>query len=135
MMFLIHILMSFRKYAVLLVAFFILTANKCPKDAEVQADVLAKIAFDYSAIDDAGLRNGQVAVDYEFCIPATDQALEAVLKCDQEVRVMQKSKGRMGCTEVQWLCINSTHARDWKEKLYAIASLDFVQRIQETVYE
>ncbi len=111
----------------------LLTANRCPKEAD--ESILAKIAFDYSAIDEKGLRGGEVAVDYEFCIPARDAALEEVLKIDSEVRVMQKSKGRIGCTEDQWLCINSTHSAGWKEKLYRIASLEYVKRIQETVYE
>lgn len=94
-----------------------------------------KIAFDYSAIDDAGLRNGEVAVDYEFCIPANDDLLKEVLKIDAGVKVMKSSKGRIGCTAAQWLCINSTHSPGWKDKLLGIASLSYVERIQETFYE
>lgn len=96
---------------------------------------LAKIEFDYSLIDDSGLRNGEVAVDYEFCIPASEEILAKVLQIDPAVRVMKSSKGRIGCTRQQWLCINSTHSTGWKEKLYSIAYLEYVDRIVETHYE
>ncbi|MDZ4747935.1 MAG: hypothetical protein SH808_05570 [Saprospiraceae bacterium] len=95
----------------------------------------AKIKFDYSAIDDSGLRNGEVAVDYEFCVPANEAILDQVIKIDPGVRVLKSSKGRIGCSEQQWLCINSTHSPGWKKKLDAIASLYFVERILETFYE
>ena len=94
-----------------------------------------KIQFAIEAIDENGLRNGEVAVDYEFCIPASDAILQQVLKIDPGVRAMKSSKGRIGCSEQQWLCINSTHGKGWKKKLYAIAALDSVERIQETFYE
>ncbi len=81
----------------------------------------AKIKFDYSSIDDNGLRNGEVSVDYEFCIPADAAILDQVMKIDQGVRVMKSSKGRIGCTDQQWLCINSTHSVSWKKQLFAIA--------------
>lgn len=126
-------MLSIKSLLPLCLCLILLTANRCPKEAD--ESTLAKIAFDYTAIDDKGLRGGTVAVDYEFCIPAGDDSLEEVLKIDSAVRVMQKSKGRIGCTEDQWLCINSTHSDGWKEKLYKIASLDYVKRIQETVYE
>jgi hypothetical protein len=94
-----------------------------------------KIQFDYSSLDENGLRNGEVAVDYEFCIPANEAQFQEVLSIDPGVRLMKSSKGRIGCTNQQWLCINSTHSLDWKDKLYAIASLSFVERIQQTFYE
>lgn len=128
-------MMQIRYFPLLFFCLVTLTAEKCPKGPDISDDVLAKIAFDYSNIDETGLRRGTVGVDYEFCIPATDEALQEVMKIDPKVKVMQKSKGRIGCTEGQWLCINSTHTDQWKEKLYAIAALEFVERIQETVYE
>lgn len=95
----------------------------------------AKIQFDITDIDTNGLRNGEVAVDYEFCIPARDEILQQVLKIDPEVRAMKASKGRIGCNEEQWLCIHSTHGKGWKKKLSAIAALETVERIVETFYE
>ncbi len=117
----------------LLLVILFSSASQCPKKTDKVNQ--AKIQFDYSAIDDNGLRNGEVAVDYEFCIPADQDILDQVIKIDQGVRVMKSSKGRIGCTDQQWLCINSTHSPGWKNKLYAIASLSYVERIEETFYE
>lgn len=94
-----------------------------------------KIAFDYSTIDTHGLRNGEVAVDYEFCIPANEAIVQEVMKIDQGIRVMKGSVGRIGCSKSQWLCINTTHSEDWEKKLHTIAYLDYVEKIQETFYE
>jgi hypothetical protein len=126
-------LMHSRSFLFLLLLILGSSAFQCPR--KMQKINQAKIQFDYSTIDDHGLRNGEVAVDYEFCIPADTAILEQVLKIDQGVRVMKSSKGRIGCTDQQWLCINNTHNPDWKKKLYAIASLSYVERIAETFYE
>lgn len=126
-------LMYLRPLLFLVLFILFSSAFQCPtKTDKINQD---KINFDYSAIDDAGLRNGEVAVDYEFCIPADQSILDQVMKIDQGVRVMKSSKGRIGCTDQQWLCINSTHSPNWKKKLYAIASLNYVEKIEETFYE
>lgn len=117
----------------ILLVILVSSAFQCPKKMEKVNQ--AKIKFDYSSIDDNGLRNGEVAVDYEFCIPADQAILDQVMKIDQGVRVMKSSKGRIGCTDQQWLCINSTHSAGWKKNLLAIASLSYVERIAETFYE
>ena len=116
-----------------LVAMISLSAFQCPR--KMQKINEAKIQFDYSSIDEQGLRNGEVAVDYEFCIPASEANLQDVLKIDPAVWVMKSSHGRIGCSAQQWLCINTTHTQEWKRKLNAIASLSFVEKIQETFYE
>lgn len=95
----------------------------------------SKIGFDFSKIDAAGLRNGEVSLDYEYCIPADEKALKKVQDIDPKVKLMKTSKGRIGCTKEQWLCISNTHDPEWKEKLMAIAALDFVERMEETVWE
>ena len=122
-----------RPFLFLLIVILFSSAFQCPKKTDKVNQ--AKIKFDYAAIDDSGLRNGEVAVDYEFCIPADQQILDQVMKIDQGIRVMKSSRGRIGCTAQQWLCINSTHSPDWEKKLYAIASLSYVERIEETFYE
>jgi len=122
-----------RPFLFLLLVILISSAFQCPKKTDKVNR--AKIKFDYAAIDDSGLRNGEVAVDYEFCIPADQKILDQVMKIDQGVRVMKSSKGRIGCTDQQWLCINSTHNDDWKKHLFAIASLSYVERVEETFYE
>ncbi len=125
--------MNPRSLLLLLLLIFGSSAFQCPRKMDKINQ--AKIKFDYSAIDDSGLRNGEVAVDYEFCVPANEAILDQVIKIDPGVRVLKSSKGRIGCSEQQWLCINSTHSPGWKKKLDAIASLYFVERILETFYE
>jgi hypothetical protein len=117
----------------LLAALTGVTAMKCmPK---VNKLIMEKIQFDYSTIDEHGLRNGEVTVDYEFCIPADEKVLSEILAIDPGVRVMKSSKGRIGCTAQQWLLINSTHTPEWKKRLHSIAGLNYVDRIVETFYE
>ena len=94
-----------------------------------------KVHFDYTNLDAGGFRNGISHVDYEFCIPREDKALEQVRKIEPDVKVMKSSRGRIGCTDQQWLCIVSTADDEWKKKLEQIATLSFVQRIEETFYE
>ena len=126
-------LMYQRTKLFLLLVILFYSAFQCPKKPDKVNQ--AKIKFDYAAIDDSGLRNGEGAVDYEFCIPGDQKILDQVIKIDQGIRVMKSSRGRIGCTAQQWLCINSTHSPDWEKKLYAIASLSYVERIEETFYE
>ncbi len=125
--------MRTKPFIFVLVTMLSLSAFQCPRKMEKINQ--AKIQFDYSAIDEQGLRNGEVAVDYEFCIPANEAILQEVLNIDSSIRVMKSSKGRIGCTNQQWLCINTTHTQDWKRKLNAIASLSYVEKILETFYE
>lgn len=93
------------------------------------------VEFDLTDIDRDGLRHGQSAVDYEFCIPDTEEALATLRSIDPDVRVMATSRGRIGCRAQEILCIASTHHPDWRKRLRQIASLDFVHRIMETHYE
>jgi hypothetical protein len=125
--------MSVKSFCYLLLAIIMMTAFQCPR--KMQKIMLSKIKFDYSKIDDHGLRNGEVAVDYEFCIPANETIVQEIRTIAPEMRVMKNSKGRIGCTSQQWLIINTTHSPEWKKQLYAIAYLDYVERISETFYE
>ena len=120
--------------------FFLLTIVSiltlmCCSNKQLTTDAAAKIRFDYSRLDAAGFRNGEVALDYEYCIPADEKAFKKVQAIDPKVRLLKSSKGRIGCNKDQWLCISNTHDPAWKEKLMAIAALDFVERIEETVWE
>lgn len=94
-----------------------------------------KIAFDFSTLDTNGLRHGESAIDYEFCIPANENSFADIQKIEPDVRVLKGSRGRVGCTDVQWLCIINTHDPAWQKKLYAIANLPYVDRIAEVFYE
>ena len=125
--------MSAKSLCCLLLAITLLSAFQCPR--KMQKIMLSKIKFDYTKIDDNGLRNGEVAVDYEFCIPANESIVQEVRAIAPDMRVMKNSKGRIGCTSQQWLIVNTTHSPEWKKQLYAIAYLDYVDQIIETFYE
>lgn len=95
--------------------------------------MLQKINFDLSQISSAGLigpPNGLRSLSYEFCIPATDKYLNEVRSISPDIQI-SKSRGRIGCTKDQYLCIGETHAPQWREILMAIAKLDYVQRIDQ----
>jgi len=98
-------------------------------------DDINKIQFNYSKMDNTGLRNEGVSVDYEFCIPAKKTYGKKVLHIEPQAQILSQSKGRSGCSDSQWLCIISNHDNAWKEKLFAISALPFVERIRQVDYE
>ena len=111
----------------------ILSGSKCQTNES--KEILAKIGFDYSAVDSNGLLNNQVSFDYEFCIPKDEAKADEIMAIVPDVRIPRMAKGRVGCSQEEWLCIVSTHGPKWKENLYAIASLPYVKRIEQTDYE
>jgi hypothetical protein len=97
-----------------------------------------KITFDVSGIDSEGLQGppgGQVAVSYEFCIPDSPQASAEVQRVDPTARCTAGSRGRIGCTPEQALCIGSTHQANWADVLNALAALPFIERIDRSYFE
>ncbi len=97
-----------------------------------------KINFDTRAISAAGLegaRDGLAAVNYEFCIPATSEAIAEVQRIDPSARCTVGSHGRIGCTESQALCIGSTEQMGWLDVLNALAALPYVARIDQSFGE
>ena len=98
---------------------------------------LNKIRFDLSMLDEDGLlgpENGKVALDYEFCIPRDDQYLKAVTRIDPTIKV-QLSRGRIGCSPGQYLCLGNTHQKNYREVLYQLAKLTYVERIERAFFE
>jgi hypothetical protein len=96
------------------------------------ADPMRKVTFDLDQIDPSGLSGapgGQVAVGYEFCIPATPGHLTEVQGIDPSVRAQPGSPGRIGCGPGQVLCLGSTHQPGWRSVLERLAALDYVARI------
>jgi len=58
-----------------------------------------------------------------------------VRKIDPSATVQKGSKGRIGCNEQQWLVIGSTHQKNYQRVLYELASLPYVDRIEQTYWE
>lgn len=97
-----------------------------------------KIGFDINALDKEGLAgppDGKVAVSYEFCIPALSRFVNEIVRIDPSIKVHKKSKGRVACGKQQWLCIGSTHQELYRQKLQRLAELEYIKRIERTVFE
>lgn len=108
-------------------------ANRNTAQATISNSVLQKINFDLSQISPAGLigpPDGLRSLSYEFCIPATEKHLNEVRSINPAIQI-SRSRGRIGCTKDQYLCIGETHTPQWREVLMAIAKLDYVQRIDQ----
>jgi hypothetical protein len=100
--------------------------------------VSPKINFDTSAINSEGLQGppgGQVSVSYEFCIPGTPQAMAEVQRIDPTAQCSVGSRGRIGCTPTQALCIGNTHQADWARVLNDLVALPYVERIDRSYFE
>lgn len=98
----------------------------------------ADVAVDLTTIDDEGLRGtgaGRVAVSYEFAIPDTPAARDAVRRIDRSVEFMPGSRGRVGATAGECLCIGSTHQPGWRDVLARLAEFPGVERIVECHHE
>lgn len=96
-----------------------------------------KIRLDFKNLDAEGLsgkQDGKVALNYEFCIPDDPKKWKEVRRIDPSV-TRQRSRGRIGCTEHQWLVIGSTHQKNYQRVLYQLACLPYVERIEQTFWE
>ena len=110
----------------------------CSAPQPAPRDPRAKIEFDLESLDADGLRgppDGKVAVDYEFVIPDTAAAREAVSRIDPSVAFMAGSRGRIGAKAGECLCLGSTHQPRHREILLALARLPEIARIIECHHE
>ena len=99
--------------------------------------VWKKVRIDFKRFDKDGLAgpaDGKIAANYEFCIPASKEAMARVKKIDPTAQ-RSLGKGRIGCTDREWLMVGSTHQPNFQRVLFELASLPFVDEIQETFYE
>jgi hypothetical protein len=98
----------------------------------------SKITFDLAQINAEGLSgppDGLVAIDYEFCVPATGQGQQEVSRIDPTVKLYPGSAGRIGCSKDQVLAIGNTHQKGWKAALQQLTALDYVKRIDRSFGE
>jgi hypothetical protein len=105
---------------------------------ETLVDPRSKISFDLGQLNDLGLYgspSGLRALDYEYCIPA-DPAFEAQVKAiDPTIVIFAGSKGRVGCSQGEKLCIGNTHQPEFKTVLLKLAGLPYVKKINQCFYE
>lgn len=108
-------------------------AGKPPENPEAWK----KIKLDFKQLDTEGLTGpakGKVAMNYEFCIPATPKAWKQVQKIDPSAQ-KNAGKGRVNCKDGQWLVIGSTHQKNYQRVLFQLASLPYVERIEPVYWE
>ncbi len=111
---------------------------KCNNNKNPLPQNSPKITFDLDQIGKDGLgtqAGSKVAIDYEYCIPAEEKYAAIVRKIDPQLKIMKSSRGRIGCTKSQWLCMGNTHQKDWRKILIQLAELDFVAQIDRTFFE
>jgi hypothetical protein len=118
-----------------LIGLLVCTLAGCTR---IDSSWLDKISFDLEMINEDGLRgkpDGLVAVSYEFCIPAEKVHEDEIRSIDPTIQISCESPGRIGCGQNQWLCIGSTHQKDFKVVLRRLACLDYVDKIDECFFE
>jgi hypothetical protein len=97
-----------------------------------------KIAFDLNLLNEAGLYgppDGLRAMSYEFCIPAQDSCETQVRAIDPSIVVHRGGRGRIGCSDEQFLCVGSTGQPDYRRVVIELAKLSYVDRIEPAYFE
>ncbi len=98
-----------------------------------------KIRIDLSEFNDEGYRvhpdGEKSATSYEFCIPANDSVLAEVKAIDPTAGEMKGSKGRSGCSDMEWLVIGNTRQKNFKDVIRKLAELSYIRKITETFWE
>lgn len=109
-----------------------------PVDPPQGAGMSDKIRLDLSRLNDEGLigpPNGLRSLAYEFCIPARSDLADEVRAIDQTAQVYPNSRGRIGCTGGEYLCIGHTQQAAYRTVLARLAGLDYVTRIEPSYGE
>ncbi len=89
-----------------------------------------KITFDLKKLNQKA-----VFLDYEFCVPQKDKIIKELKTIDQTIIVYKTSKGRIGCSNNQYLCIGNSNQKNAKKVLLTLASFDYIQQIDQCFFE
>jgi hypothetical protein len=112
--------------------------NVLAGEVKSQGEPLKKINFDLDQLNDQGLYgppDGLRALAYEFCIIANPVLTARVKAIDPTVVVYPGSKGRIRCSQEEYLCIGNTHQPEFRAVLLKIASLPFIKQINQCFFE
>ncbi|MBX2841758.1 MAG: hypothetical protein KTR26_08295 [Flammeovirgaceae bacterium] len=111
-------------------------AISCQKERETLQ--MEKINFDLSQLNEDGLvgsKDGLRALDYEFCIPDIESFEKEVLSIDPSLKISKGSRGRIGCSQNEFLCIGSTHQDGYLKILEKLTTLHYIEKIDQCLYE
>jgi hypothetical protein len=123
---------------VILVAIPLTGSASPPPRKQSQWHQAAKIKFQLDGLRPDGLRglpDGLVAIAYEFCVPADYRVYQEVKRIDPTVQIHPSSRGRIGCSKNQTLCIGSTHQPFWREVLKELSLLIYIDEIWQCFFE
>lgn len=131
--------MSFLKTALVILVAVSVTGEASPPTREAsQWRGAAKIKFRLDDIRPDGLRGtpgGLVAVAYEFCVPANERVYQEVRRINPGVQIQPGSRGRVGCSKDQALCIGETNHPNWRDVLKKLSALEYIDEIRECYFE
>jgi hypothetical protein len=116
-----------------------LTAGACRKKTPPEDPAAwRKIKIDFKRLDAegyAGPANGKVAVQYEYCIPRSEKNWKQVRAIDPTAQRPSAGRGRVGCSDGEWLIFGTTTQKNYQRVLFELASLPYVARIEEVFWE
>ena len=69
-----------------------------------------------------------------FAYPNRERLWKKVKKIDTTAE-KSESKGRIGCSDAQWLVIGHTHQERYKKVLYDLATMPEIERIEQAFFE
>lgn len=121
----------------LLFVFFAISLTCIGQNPANSAEIWKKIRLDFKSLDKegmAGVEGSKVEQNYEFCIPTERRYWKKVKQTDPSAKKSQ-GKGRVGCSDGEWLIIGCTHQKNYQRVLYDLASLPFVKRIEPVYWE
>ena len=112
--------------------------SDCRAGEPAQISPRTKITFNLEQLNENGLygpHDGLRALNYEFCIPGDSLHEAQVRRIDRTIVIFKTSRGRIGCTKGEYLCVGSTHQPDFKTVLVNLAKLPYVKRIDQAFFE
>ena len=121
---------------IILIAYLMGTGRSSGETLSVAVLWQQKVTFSLGSLDEQGLwgpPTGKRVLDYEFCIPRTTRHVAEIKAIDPTIRI-QPGRGRIDCTTDQYLCLGTTH-HDYRKVLETLIQLDYVNRIDQTVWE
>ena len=128
-----HACMNHVRILALMAVLYACQSQKIPENP----NAWKKIKLDFKQLNAEGLAGpskGKVAINYEFCIPAENKYWRQVQKIDTTAQ-KNAGKGRAGCKESEWLVIGSTYQKDYQRVLFRLASLPYVDRVEQVYWE
>lgn len=112
--------------------------SDCRAGERAQLSARSKITFNLEQLNEKGLYgppNGLRALHYEFCIPGNPVHEAQVRQIDPTIKIFKTSRGRVGCTRGEYLCVGSTHQPNFKTILVNLAKLPYVKCIDQAFFE